>query len=615
MASNAIQCYDDRDLNVNLNGETVSVGQFWSAWLDLSSPDQTSRFCVEMTDTNDPGGTPFLVQNYTDCYGCLADNYALLGFSDCLGNFNPTIPISEFGSIPTENTTYYMTIGYYERGIFKEYTSCFRTGTYREMIKMLPKSEYEVYLTNNKFQTIESVIVTETSCETCLSNNSFTYEVTRCLGGDIDYVSLINNSYIKHLISYSDGINQYCGTVQQIGVGSPTWVFINDYGLSDGSGGTAICDDCLATENEKILLVSCTDSEVSEVVWASALYDGGEVSNLSTDAGCFEVIGLTEDPVTIDSFLNFDPQPGCEPCIECNGINYTYTTCSGYSSGTIKSYQYLSGDTVFFNPAINECCYVTGTASGYYDDTLYSVEAFGSNSETGCEDCNNNVDIVIWNASACTASNTYSSFYVTTDSTAVQGDVVKLMWGSNEWICAQLLNTTSSYSGGYTYYNTQDNGSGTTLRYDSCENCNSQGLIGVTLVSCDAPYTEQFVSISLENYLQIYNFGSLTNYSVSDQQGNCFTITNVCPIPLTEEGFTPVAFYLNCFICNEENPDNVPRSAGTEVFVCEICCDCGATGSTITQVTPPHPVWTDGYGTAVTQLNMIVLGGPNGLNN
>lgn len=59
---------------------------------------------------------------------------------------------------------------------------------------------------------------------------------------------------------------------------------------------------------------------------------------------------------------------------------------------------------------------------------------------------------------------------------------------------------------------------------------------------------------------------------------------------------------------------NYPRSANTESFICEICCPC-TTGSTITSVNPPHPVWTDGRGVSVTQLNMVVLGGENGLNN
>jgi hypothetical protein len=114
--------------------------------------------------------------------------------------------------------------------------------------------------------------------------------------------------------------------------------------------------------------------------------------------------------------------------------------------------------------------------------------------------------------------------------------------------------------------------------------------------------------------LSIYNFGSLTNYSVKDSNGSCYQITNLCPIPLEEQGFTAVEFYFNCTFC-ESSDVNPPRSANTESFVCVICCDCGATGSTITQVSPPHPVWSDGYGTPVTQLNMITLGGINGLNN
>ena len=59
---------------------------------------------------------------------------------------------------------------------------------------------------------------------------------------------------------------------------------------------------------------------------------------------------------------------------------------------------------------------------------------------------------------------------------------------------------------------------------------------------------------------------------------------------------------------------NIPRSANTEVLVCEICNDFTTGDITLNQITPPHPVWTDGYGTSVTQLNMITLGGVDGLN-
>lgn len=52
-----------------------------------------------------------------------------------------------------------------------------------------------------------------------------------------------------------------------------------------------------------------------------------------------------------------------------------------------------------------------------------------------------------------------------------------------------------------------------------------------------------------------------------------------------------------------------PISAGTEYFVCNIC------DGVATEVAPPHPVWTDGAGRDVILLDMVVLGGENGLNN
>jgi len=49
-------------------------------------------------------------------------------------------------------------------------------------------------------------------------------------------------------------------------------------------------------------------------------------------------------------------------------------------------------------------------------------------------------------------------------------------------------------------------------------------------------------------------------------------------------------------------------SSGTETNVCIIC-----SGET-SVVTAPHPVYTNGKGDDVIQLNAITLGGPNGLN-
>ena len=81
---------------------------------------------------------------------------------------------------------------------------------------------------------------------------------------------------------------------------------------------------------------------------------------------------------------------------------------------------------------------------------------------------------------------------------------------------------------------------------------------------------------------------------------------------LSEEGVANYYYSSGPFLLCEDCGEEPPRSAGTEYEVCEVCFD----GSVVTvyNIQPPHPVYTDGYGTPVTQLNMVVLGGPNGLN-
>lgn len=87
----------------------------------------------------------------------------------------------------------------------------------------------------------------------------------------------------------------------------------------------------------------------------------------------------------------------------------------------------------------------------------------------------------------------------------------------------------------------------------------------------------------------------------------CATFVGLSETGTTNYSYVSGPFSL-CEDCGEE--PEPPRSANTENFVC--IPECGFTGST--SVAPPHPVWTDGYGDAVVQLNMVVLGGPNGLN-
>ena len=99
---------------------------------------------------------------------------------------------------------------------------------------------------------------------------------------------------------------------------------------------------------------------------------------------------------------------------------------------------------------------------------------------------------------------------------------------------------------------------------------------------------------------EIYSFSNgLTGETI------CGTVMSITPSSTT---YSAMTIYDNCDECISD----IPRSANTTYEICEVCFD----GSVVTvyNLTPPHPVYTDGYGTPVTQLNMVTLGGPNGLN-
>ena len=178
--------------------------------------------------------------------------------------------------------------------------------------------------------------------------------------------------------------------------------------------------------------------------------------------------------------------------------------------------------------------------------------------------------------------------------------------------------------------------SGTTIEFDISEArfCGTVGAItesaetlNISFISlhtdccsCLSGLTEslnfKFIQCGTENEINISatdfcsEFGSPTTgltYEIqfASETPFCTTFEG-----LSESGETNYSYVSGPFLICDECGEDLPRSANTENFIC--VPDCEFTGSTA--VTPPHPVWTDGYGTEVTQLNMIVLGGPNGLN-
>jgi hypothetical protein len=67
------------------------------------------------------------------------------------------------------------------------------------------------------------------------------------------------------------------------------------------------------------------------------------------------------------------------------------------------------------------------------------------------------------------------------------------------------------------------------------------------------------------------------------------------------------------FFFNNVQDALAPLSAGTVYKVCVAVYNCDNTeNNEIREV--PHPVWTNEMGKSVVQLNMVTLGGPDGLN-
>jgi len=149
--------------------------------------------------------------------------------------------------------------------------------------------------------------------------------------------------------------------------------------------------------------------------------------------------------------------------------------------------------------------------------------------------------------------------------------------------------------------------------YDDCCAClegDGRESLNFHFIRCG---TDEDISIEATNFCSEYGVPTTgLTYEIQFGFGTPFCATFE---GLSESGTTNYFYVSGPFSLCEDCGEEPPRSAGTEYEVCEICCDCGSTGSTINLITPPHPVYTDGYGTPVTQLNMVVIGGPNGLNN
>lgn len=279
-----------------------------------------------------------------------------------------------------------------------------------------------------------------------------------------------------------------------------------------------------------------------------------------------------------------------------------------FVNGQVTSNELLPTGTTFFNYSLSACCEITSVQSITEDNFLTSTEYISMLHFENCGTCLGS-DVEIFVCRDC--GDLFEALLISSGGTHNVGDFVRSQYGNSDFICLEIVDVyTSDYGNEYQSFVSDG------INYSSCEECSSGATLGLTVINCDTLVPSQ-INVSLSEWSEIAGFpSSIPNGVISDSNGVCYQVVNACPIDNNNPPFEISNFYYNQSFCraSSQRGPEPPRSAGTEYFECVICCDCGSTGSTVTQVSPPHPVWTDGYGTQVTQLNMVVLGGINGLN-
>ncbi len=273
----------------------------------------------------------------------------------------------------------------------------------------------------------------------------------------------------------------------------------------------------------------------------------------------------------------------------------TITVTSVTLSGSVISYQYVENpiSTTLYVPWLDDCVEITS----YSNPTGGPPPIYSFNSLIDCETCDFS-DNFVWLGESCSDG---SQAIITTTSGFTLGDIVKVNRGSVEFDCYTLVSPYDASMGIYDTYNSLTNDP-----YQICDECILSSRINISIAECDGS-NQQYVSVSLSDYFMFYNFG-YTTFNINEYD-KCYVVINTCPINGDYPEINIRSFYFNCDDCVFDNTRQ-PRNAGVEVDICVELCD-----QSVVSVTPPHPEWTDGYGTQVTQLNMVTLGGPNGLNN
>jgi hypothetical protein len=158
---------------------------------------------------------------------------------------------------------------------------------------------------------------------------------------------------------------------------------------------------------------------------------------------------------------------------------------------------------------------------------------------------------------------------------------------------------------------TSEANSGDTVTFEinsgetSCISC-IQNVGGVFVFSeCSDPMSS--VNINVNEFNTVPSFSQSYYLELTGSTG-CYVFDGWDPSDVPNESISLILGpYEECNVCEGYN---IPTSANTAYTLCTLDCD-----GNLVELEFPHPVYTNNYGNAVTQLNAVQLGGPNGLNN
>ena len=668
---NAIQCNDQSLVTVQVDDTLSAITSGDTIYItDISLP--TKKFCV-VVGVIDQGNTPtHTFVEYSNCSECLIDNndyvivescysrrstYAIsvsglpvgsnIGdsiyislippgsdrtYTDCFtiksfGVFNDQITVDDLSVVNSSSSTTYTgcTECYQSNNLIYEVVECLTSGVYYVSLPAILEGHIITFVNDigdqfcgvvglvnpteytATFVADLGVFESDQQCQDCQEIVSDKRIITNCLTGDVDvaWASLFFDYGDASNLSI-DGSCYLIGDLTESGV-TITTEFLN-YDV------TPDCESCIQCNGVVYEYVTCDGTGPITLFTYTAttvtLTDGDYYSVTGTTDGSGEYalfyINVSGGLVSIVDTQSGGYGYNISDSITLYGTDFggtaddiiEITVTDVGSTGYIYSYYYYDGiintNTTFYNPTLNICCEIKGIGGGTPYQYYYSFNTYDE-----CSECENGY--FVWVAETCLTQDT---IVVITPVGFGQGDIVKLKYGTSDYFCATLTNT---YDPLEHYSITSIHKTDDVTSYSDCETCDATTTINLSVKECNSPINS-YISLPITIwYYYVSNLG-LNTYSLY-KYDKCSTILNTCPLPGDYPTVTPYAFYLNCETCIFDNTRQ-PRNSGVEVTVCVELCD-----QSVVSVTPPHPVWTDGFGTEVTQLDMITLGGPNGLNN